>query len=66
MLQQPTENRRRPQSVWIANNGKTETSSCDGHIETPRFVQEPNCTSRVGADSRDDGEVRLPALEGID
>lgn len=45
--------------------GRCLPRSGEGHIETPRVIQEPDALVLVGTHTGQDNEVLLPALEGV-
>jgi hypothetical protein len=53
------------ESVSISNNNQKVTRSCDGHIESPLVLQEPQVPRAIGSDTIKDNDILLLTLEGI-
>lgn len=50
---------------WLAGRRAALPSSGQCHVEAPRVIEEADALVLVGADTRQDDEVLLPALERV-
>ena len=54
------------QNLRVSDNDDGVLGSGQGDVEPPRVVEKPDALVLVRADARDDDDVLLAALEGVD